>query len=80
MIVIVVWTRWDLKTYAWFWATLAILVSLHVPLIQYVPWTNTSYPGVVLLPFGLLDFAIMYGCIKVAEKLMKKDNESSSTS
>lgn len=43
--VFVVWIRWDLRRRVWFWATVAILVVLHVPLVLFIPWTNTNYPG-----------------------------------
>lgn len=75
--VFVVWIRWDLRRRVWFWATVAILVVLHVPLVLFIPWTNTNYPGVVLLPLGLLDLAIVYGCIKLVEKVMKRSDEAS---
>ncbi|MGA8740615.1 MAG: hypothetical protein WB561_05450 [Terracidiphilus sp.] len=78
MIVLVVWMSWDLKKHMWFWTTIATLVLLHLPLVLFIPWTNTNYPGVVLLPFGLLDLAIMYGCIKLAERIMKRSDGISS--
>jgi len=46
-------------------------MGLHVPLILLIPWTSKSLPGVTLLPIALLDYAIVYGCIKLAEKVMK---------
>jgi hypothetical protein len=75
MIVFVVWIRWDLRKRVWFWATITILVLLHAPLVLFIPWTNNNYPGVVLLPLGLLDLAIVYGCVKLAEKVMNKSHK-----
>jgi len=76
MIATAVWIYWDLRKRVWFWATITILVLLHVPLVLFVPWSNTDYPGVVLLPIGLLDLAIVYGCIKLVEKVMNKSSKS----
>ena len=64
----------------WFWATISILVLLHVPLVLLVPWSNKNYPGVVLLPLALLDLAVVYSSIKLAEKLMTKKGEAGSAS
>lgn len=72
MIMTAVWMRWDLRKRVWFWVTIAILVFLHLPLVMLVPWTNKNYPGIVLLPVALLDLAIVYGSIKLAEKVMKR--------
>jgi hypothetical protein len=60
--------RWDLRKKAWFWITVAIITGYHIPLILLVSWTDKSYPGYTLLPMAVLDFAIMYGAIKLVEK------------
>jgi hypothetical protein len=70
VIIIAVVRRWELRGRPWFWAAIAIAVALHVPLILLIPWPNNDMPGVSLLPFGLLDYALVYGCIKLAEKLV----------
>jgi hypothetical protein len=64
--------RWDLRKRVWFWATVTVLVLAHVPLILLVKWPNVSMPPVSLMPYGVLDFAIMYGCIKLVEKAMTR--------
>ena len=72
--------RWDLRKRVWFWVTLTVLALLHVPLILLVPWSNTNYPGVVLLPQALLDLAIVYGCIKLIEKAMNRSDKATISS
>jgi hypothetical protein len=64
--------RWDLRKRVWFWVTIVIMVLLHLPLVMLLPWTNNSYPGIVLLPGALLDLAIVYGSIKLAESVMNR--------
>jgi hypothetical protein len=71
MIMASAWMRWDLKNRVWFWATIAFLILLHVPLVLLIPWTDHSYPGVVLMPEALLDLAVTYGVIKLVESLAK---------
>ena len=72
MIVLAIRTCWDLRKHVWFWMTVAIVILLHVPLVLFFPWTTKNYPGISLLPVGFLDYAIVYGCIKLAEKVMKR--------
>jgi hypothetical protein len=74
MIMTSIWMRWDLRKHVWFWVTTLMLVLLHIPLVTLLPWPNNNYPGVVLLPGGLLDLAIVYGTIKIIEKLTKAIN------
>jgi hypothetical protein len=73
VIIAAVRSRWDLRRSVLFWATIALLILAHVPLILLTPWTNDNLPSISLLPFGMLDFVVMYGCIKLVEKAMKSD-------
>jgi succinate dehydrogenase hydrophobic anchor subunit len=73
---IVIRACWNLRKHTWFWATAAVLLALHVFLVVRIPWDDKSYPGYTLLPFAALDYGIMYGSFKFAEKLMKKTDTS----
>lgn len=64
--------RWNLREYTWFWVVLTIIVALHVLLVLLVPWTSKSYPGLLLFPVAVADFAIVWGCFKLAEKVTKR--------
>jgi hypothetical protein len=72
VIIVAARARWSLKKYAWFWWTLTIVIVLHIPLIVLVPWTSTSYPGITLLPVAVVDYAIVWACIKLAEKIANR--------
>ncbi|HEV2646343.1 MAG TPA: hypothetical protein VGU46_08280 [Acidobacteriaceae bacterium] len=61
---------WDGRKSIWFWVTLVIVVLLHTPFILLVPWSNRSYPGIVLAPVGLVDFGFSYGFFALAQKAM----------
>jgi hypothetical protein len=52
--------------------TLVVMIGLHVPLVLLVSWTSRSYPGITLVPIAAVDYAIVYGCIKLAENAMKR--------
>jgi hypothetical protein len=68
--VLAIRAHWDKKKYVWFWATIAILIILHTVLIGSLNWSQRSYPGYTLLLFGVLDFATVYGCIKLVASIM----------
>ena len=67
-IITAVRARWEVRKQLWFWVAVGILSALHVPLILLIPWTTASYPAFALLPVAVVDFAIVYGCIRLAEK------------
>jgi hypothetical protein len=71
--------RWNLRRYTWFWGVLTSIVAAHVLLVLLVPWTSKSYPGLLLFPVAVLDFAVVWGCFKLAEKLMTRRDTASST-
>jgi hypothetical protein len=66
---------WSLRKHVLYWLSLTILTACHVPLILLIPWTSNSYPGIVLLPFVLPDFAIMYGALKLVEKTTERNRD-----
>lgn len=73
VIVATIRSRWDLRRRVWFCAMMAVLTLAHVPLILLVHWPYTgNMPAVSLMAFAFVDYAIMYGCIKLVEKLMKR--------
>lgn len=68
--------RWELRGQRWFRITVAAIAVLHLPLVILVPWPEGVHPGYALLPFGMLDYAFVYGCIKIVEKLMTRNAEA----
>lgn len=70
--------RWNLRRYSWFWVVLTAIVAAHVLLVLFVSWTSKSYPGLLLFPVAVLDFAIVWGCLKLAQKVMMRGEAASS--
>jgi hypothetical protein len=64
--------RWGLRRNAWFWIATAIAILLQVPFVVFVPWGDSYMSFVSFLPFGVLDFAIIWACFNLAEKMMGK--------
>ncbi|MHB1937685.1 MAG: hypothetical protein ACYCOR_13995 [Acidobacteriaceae bacterium] len=78
IVVVSIIVRWDLRSSVWFWVAISIGALLQVPFVLFVPWTNRYMSFVSFLPFGLLDYALVYGCIKLAEKVMGRGDAASS--
>lgn len=76
MIVLNAGVFWRSRQHAWFWTTIIVMVILHSLLVVAVPWPKTKLPGRALLPFGLLDFFLIFGSMKLARLLCGNHSES----
>ena len=66
----VVYLKWKLRQYAWFWITMTVIAALHVPLILFVPWTTKWVPGWAVAGFATVDFVLILWILLVVEKFM----------
>ena len=65
--------RWNLRKHLWFWLILVFIFALHVPLFFMIRWPHGNAPGLFYgLPFGLVDFLIISGGLRLAEKFFLK--------
>jgi len=77
MIVAAAWWRWDLSDQSWFWPLLILTATLHIPLVWYIPWTNTWVPASIRLPFCLADFYADLWILSLFEWLSRKSHQHS---
>lgn len=63
---------WNLREHYWYWVAVVISISIQPLFVLYVPWSNHAYRGTALLPFGMLDYLLVWGCIKLTQKVMGK--------
>ena len=60
---------WSLSRYAWFWITFAAIFFVQACMIVVLPWSTERFPGIILIPIGLIDFAFVYGLVKLVHRL-----------
>ena len=76
-IVFAIKIRWNLRKHVWFWATIILILALHVPLFFIVRWPFGRVPTIAYtMPFGIADFLIILGALGLAEKLFSRDSSS----
>ena len=63
--------RWQQTRYAWFWITMIIMASLHVPLILFVHWTTRWVPAFVIAPIAMADLYVMLAILSFVGNFMK---------
>jgi hypothetical protein len=69
--------RWKLRKHVWFWATIALVLALHVPFLSIIHWPDTKVPTIAYaMPLGIADFLIVSGALALAEKLFSKQSPS----
>jgi hypothetical protein len=72
--------RWNLRKRVWFWAILAVVLVLHIPLVFMVRWPQGSLPTLFYtLPFALIDFLIVSGLLRLAEQFFSKRPSAGTT-
>ena len=72
-VMLVVRIRWDLRRYVWFWITIGLALLCQIPLVLMIPWNDRNLTWITAFPVALLDYAAIYGCIRLLEKLMKRE-------
>jgi hypothetical protein len=73
MSMIAVRLRWKLRKYVWFWATIVLVLALHIPLLFIVRWPQSNVPTIAYsLPMGVVDFLLIMGALSLAEKVFSK--------
>lgn len=65
-------STWDLHEHNWYWVAVVISLLIQPLFVIYVPWSNHAYRGTALLPFGMLDYLFVWGCIKLTQRAMRK--------
>jgi hypothetical protein len=67
---------WDLRKRFWFWMTIGFVAAIHVPLILLIRWPLKleQYRGVQFLPIAFLDFAFVYGAVRLVESVTEKSH------
>jgi hypothetical protein len=73
MVLFAIKLRWKLRKHVWFWATIVLILALHVPLLFLVHWPKSNAPTIAYsLPLGIVDFLLISGALGLAEKLFSK--------
>lgn len=73
MSMIAVRLRWKLRKHIWFWATIAFILALHIPLLFVVRWPQSNVPTIVYsLPMGIVDFLLIMSAVSLAQRAFSK--------
>ena len=77
MIILAIKLQWKLRKHIWFWATIAVVLAIHVPLIFIVRWPDTRIPTIAYsMPLGIADFLVISGAIALSKMLFLKGSSS----
>ena len=79
LVILVARTRWDLRRHIWFWMIIVFAELLQMPIVLLMPWSNRSLTWFSFLPVAVLDYGIIYGCVKAVEKMMMVEKGSASS-
>lgn len=69
--------RWRLRKHIWFWAIIAIVLALHIPVFFLVHWPESKTPTIAYaLPFSIADFFLVASALSIAERLFSRGSRS----
>jgi hypothetical protein len=64
--------KWGLRRRPWFWATMLIVVGLHVPVILLIPWTTKWVPAATIAVIDSVDFYLILAILSVVGNFMEE--------
>ncbi len=77
MVMLAIKIRWHLRKRLWFWAIIALVLALHVPLVLVVRWPQGNVSTLFYtMPLGIADFLVISGALGLAERLLSKGPSS----
>lgn len=77
MSILAIKLRWNLRRYAWFWATIAVILLLHIPFLFLIHWPQSNVPTIAYsLPLGIFDFLLISGAIGLAQRVFTTNGSS----
>jgi hypothetical protein len=76
MLGFVIAVKWKLRRHVWFWATMAFLAALHLPLILFVPWTTKWVPAIAIAAIDSADLIVMLAILSVVGKFAERPKPS----
>ncbi|HET6896037.1 MAG TPA: hypothetical protein VFH72_11705 [Candidatus Baltobacteraceae bacterium] len=63
--------KWELRRYAWFWVTMAIIAALHAAVIFIIPWTSKWVPALAIAAIASGDFILILVVFDVIARVLK---------
>jgi len=79
LVMLVVRARWDLRRHIWFWMIIIFGELLQIPIVFLMPWSNRSLTWFSFLPVAVLDYGIIFGCVRLVEKMMRAEKGTASS-
>ncbi len=70
-------SRWDLRKHLWFWIAIALVVLIQIPIVVLIPWGGKGITGRGVFPVAIVDGALAYGSLKLAELAIKRNGRAS---
>ena len=79
LVILVARTRWDLRKHIWFWMVIVLAEVLQIPIVVLLPWSNRSLTWFSFMPVAVLDYGIIYGGVRLVEKMMGAEKGTASS-
>jgi len=65
--VLVASNSWEMRRHLAFWVAAALVVIIQIPIVVLVPWGAKGINGRALFPLAILNGALSYGLLRLAD-------------
>jgi len=68
---LIIFIEWKFRRRAWFWLTMTVIVSLHLALVAFVPWTDKWAPAASIAGIDSLDLVLILSILSVVSNVLQ---------
>jgi hypothetical protein len=75
MVLVAMKFSWNLRKHVWYWAIIAFILALHIPLVLLVRLPQGSVPTIVYaMPLAIADYLIISGAVRLGKRIFLEDS------
>ena len=75
MVLVAMKFSWNLRKHVWYWAIIAFILALHIPLVLLVRLPQGSVPTIVYaMPLAIADYLIISGAVRLGKRIFLGDS------
>ena len=75
MVLVAMKFSWNLRKHVWYWAIIAFILALHIPLVLLVRLPQGSVPTIVYaMPLAIGDYLIISGAVRLGKRIFLGDS------
>jgi hypothetical protein len=63
--------KWSMRSSIIFWIAIGVLIAMHIAVLSVIPFPYEIRPGLITLPFAVVDGVIMWYLLDLLERKLR---------